>query len=424
MGFAQATVSRPDGSREVHGFFSTMGDGLYDSQVACFSLNPCHNAPWWDLRNVAHGHETQVDIYDINGTLLSQTMRQYQAVCPPSGVTGTPTGRWGNFLGNLVSGMDRNNPVAVCDLQPTQVDQVILDGSSDPAAPRATTSYRFDHPAPVAGPFVLTAYMTSTNDTLLTTARQLSATAPVGESGSATTVGTGTGWGEIYSKGFAGAWGSGPPTPSGNGWILNATTLEGQTVTPGTWLVNGIKISLGTAGTTTADIHVRAYKRSPAGDYYWIGDFVSPAATITSAPGTYSFSGTGKPTSFAAGDKLYLEVVLNISANSAPAGAALTIYMNNGAAGQNVALPGYQSGPVSDPYGRLTTTTSTSIVGGATGSPTTIVHFQNYVWNDAVTATATGATGTYVVNRVAFVDTEDPAVNTLGCTYSYYEGQP
>ncbi len=151
MGFAQAKVTNPDGSVDVHKYYATMGYGVYDlGQVTVCSSNlppigPCHNAPWWDIRNAGHGHEIEVDHYDTDGTtLLSKATNQYQAVCPASGVSGTPAypGTWGNWDGNLVSQLDRNNPVASCDIQQTQSDSYTYDGAG--SGPQSTTTYIYD----------------------------------------------------------------------------------------------------------------------------------------------------------------------------------------------------------------------------------------------------------------------------------------
>ena len=151
MGFAQAKVTNPDGSVDVHKYYATMGYGVYDlGQVTVCSSNlppigPCHNSPWWDIRNAGHGHEIEVDHYDTDGTtLLSKATNQYQAVCPAAGVTGTPAypGTWGNWDGNLVSQLDRNNPVASCDIQQTQSDSYTYDGAG--SGPQSTTTYAYD----------------------------------------------------------------------------------------------------------------------------------------------------------------------------------------------------------------------------------------------------------------------------------------
>lgn len=148
MGFAQTSVSKPDGSSETHKFYSTEGWGLYDTtQITCEENppNPCHNDPWWDLTNVAHGHEYEVDSYATDGsTLLEQVKTQFQAVCPPSGVSGSPNGGYGTWGGNLVSELDHSNPVAVCDVQAKQLDDYKYDGASGNSVAHSTTSYAFD----------------------------------------------------------------------------------------------------------------------------------------------------------------------------------------------------------------------------------------------------------------------------------------
>jgi RHS repeat-associated protein len=153
MGFAQVGVSHPDGALDVHTFDATTGWGVYDNtQITGCAPNmqppgptPCPDAPWWNLTNAAHGHETELDRYDTNGTtLLSKTTTQYQAVCPPTGVSGSGslTG-YGNFGGNLVSELDHSNPVAACDVRPTRSDTTTEDGSSASGVPDQTTTYGY-----------------------------------------------------------------------------------------------------------------------------------------------------------------------------------------------------------------------------------------------------------------------------------------
>ncbi|GCE13576.1 RHS repeat-associated core domain-containing protein [Tengunoibacter tsumagoiensis] len=137
MGYAQTTVFLPDGAREVHNFYSTEGVGIYDTnEVVCYSGSPCHASPWWHLANAAHGHEYEAFYYDTDGsTLLKHTTNTYQAICPPSGVAATPTqtsqGRTYTWDGQLVSELDHNNPVAVCDIQQTQGTSETRDGTGN-----------------------------------------------------------------------------------------------------------------------------------------------------------------------------------------------------------------------------------------------------------------------------------------------------
>ena len=148
MGFTQASVGNPDGSVEIHKYYSTEGWGVYDTtQITCFENppNPCHNDPWWDLTNAAHSHEYELDRYATDGsTLLQQVKTQYHAVCPPSGVSGSPTVTgYGNWNGNLVSELDHGNPVGVCDIQMTQTDTYAYDGATG-TVPDLTQTYTYD----------------------------------------------------------------------------------------------------------------------------------------------------------------------------------------------------------------------------------------------------------------------------------------
>src|SRR5579875_2182905 len=144
MGFAQATVNEPDGSVVVHKFYAGEGWGIYDpSQVKCYTSAPCHTDRWWDLANAAHGREYQTLTYDANGTtLLSEVDTTYTATCPPTGVAPTPPQGSITWDGMLISDLDHNNPVVVCDIEQTQQVTKTYDGASNPAT--TTTSWTYD----------------------------------------------------------------------------------------------------------------------------------------------------------------------------------------------------------------------------------------------------------------------------------------
>src|SRR5439155_22472078 len=72
-----------------------------------------------------------------------------------------------------------------------------------------------------------------------------------------------------------------------------------------------------------------------------IGDFTRAAVAITSATVNVNYTGTGIATDFNVGDKLYIDALLNVTANTALAAAAITVYMNNAQAGEQVVSPGY-----------------------------------------------------------------------------------
>ena len=135
MGFAQATVALPSGGKEVHKYYATQGIGIYDtSQVTCYAPHPCHASPWWNLNNAAHGREYQALYYDTDKTtLLKQTDNTYTSTlstcrgCSPR-QPGVDAGKTYTWDGNLVSELDHNNPIAVCDVQQTQSVDQIKDG--------------------------------------------------------------------------------------------------------------------------------------------------------------------------------------------------------------------------------------------------------------------------------------------------------
>ncbi len=75
-----------------------------------------------------------------------------------------------------------------------------------------------------------------------------------------------------------------------------------------------------------------------------------------------------------------------------------------------------------DGYGRVITTQVSSDDSGSPGSPSTITTRTVYVWNDAVTATATSATGAYLIAFPAYTYTVDEDGKRANCTYTSYDG--
>src|SRR2546423_7169558 len=108
----------------------------------------------------------------------------------------------------------------------------------------------------------LSVYSTNTNSTTLSTARLLVTGTGAGSTNTFTSkCGTSTGYSEMYSQGTTNAWAAAGSiaAPSGNGFLLEAATLDlsGNTFVAGTWTprFRG-KISVGTA---VVDIYVRSY---------------------------------------------------------------------------------------------------------------------------------------------------------------------
>jgi RHS repeat-associated protein len=147
MGFVGVSEYFPDGSKIGHRYYATEGWGVYDtSQVSCTA--PCANDSWWHLTNAAHGMEFEATYYDTdNATVLKQDKTQYSVACPPPNVAATPpytNPAWGNWNGNRVSGLDHNNPVAVCSVLPSQVDHFQFDGGGAWKVPQSTTTYAYE----------------------------------------------------------------------------------------------------------------------------------------------------------------------------------------------------------------------------------------------------------------------------------------
>jgi RHS repeat-associated protein len=142
MGFGTVTVGNPDGSKEVHQYPGTLGRGVFDPNdplfaSQCTTANPCLRSPWWDPANATHGHEIELDRYNPDGSLQQVVQTHYRALCPSSGVAG-------DQAGNLVSELDRDNPVALCDIAPTGVDTFHVNGGSLGTAPHASTAFAYD----------------------------------------------------------------------------------------------------------------------------------------------------------------------------------------------------------------------------------------------------------------------------------------
>lgn len=100
--------------------------------------------------------------------------------------------------------------------------------------------------------------------------------------------------------------------------------------------------------------------------------------------------------------------------------ARVDVFTVEGAGGT---LPQRTTSYAYDSLGRVSAERTTSNNGGASGGPTTVVKKFEYVWNDAVTATPTSATGRYLLDFEAFADVEDAAGSRYRCTYTSYDGQ-
>lgn len=193
----------------------------------------------------------------------------------------------------------------------------------------------------VTAPTRFAVYLSSANDTLVATARTLLTTAPSSETsaqGSGQTTKSGTGWVELWSQGRGTATvtpaASEPTTPTGQGFILDSTALEGGQFPADVWRPS-LKVSAPATGFVGVCV-AKIWKRSSAGAYTLIARCASSSVTVGTSATVCAFTATaGSLTNFNAGDKLYVEVLFQIttgSSNNTATNRVISLYENGGLA--------------------------------------------------------------------------------------------
>lgn len=197
----------------------------------------------------------------------------------------------------------------------------------------------------------LTAYLSINNATTPALANQLLTGANGGSTTTRnSTIGTSTGYGEVVSRGSGAAWAAAGSigAASGNGFAIDSTVLEGQQTISGNWTPSlRMQTSL---GSITADIICRIMRYSGStGTYTTLATITLAAQSITTTAATYALAATSiGVTSFGAGDKLYVDVWLNITANSTGSGSATIKLIESssatlGSTSAQIVTPGYQA---------------------------------------------------------------------------------
>lgn len=132
-----------------------------------------------------------------------------------------------------------------------------------------------------------------------------------------------TGWGEIVSQGSSSAWPAlgAIGTPSGKGFFMDTTILDGLSIAAGNWSGN-VRISANAAGTVSANLTVRVYRYHPGTTTYTlITSWTLNAQAWTTTISTSALPSTSAAAiAFAAGDKLYIDYWANITANTSGTG--------------------------------------------------------------------------------------------------------
>lgn len=153
--FAKVQVNQPDSSSQLYLYDTMTGWGLAEPGFTCY-ISQCQVAPYFTNQNslpptALAGKEIEEDDYNFqdSGTLLAVKKWTWDANCKPGGF-GVSGGGPPNNPGDqyLISQLDQNNPVVVCDPRATQEDDYTLDGVttnlSDPRVVHKTTSYSYD----------------------------------------------------------------------------------------------------------------------------------------------------------------------------------------------------------------------------------------------------------------------------------------
>lgn len=198
----------------------------------------------------------------------------------------------------------------------------VADAQSSNATPNTISLYK----AVGGSPTPLSVYGTSVASTTLPNAGQLAKQTGGTDSGISTKLGTATGWGEVTALGTSAAWASagssGAIAPTGKGWLLDSNVLHGQTLQAGNFtFALTSRVTLGTA-TATMLLRVWAYDTS-LGTYTAIGSMTLAGQSLTATKTTYTFAPTAfSAFTFSATQKLYIDCLYNITANSTGSSSA------------------------------------------------------------------------------------------------------
>lgn len=154
--------------------------------------------------------------------------------------------------------------------------------------------------------------------TTVTTADNLTTSPSGSTAGTTTKVGKLTGWGVLFSQGSTATWPAGASEPAFgdvHGFLLDDTSLEGQTIQAGTWSFESF-FSMSTAS-VTGEIHFRAGVRHSDGTFTEIVNGSTGTVTVTTTSTQKTCTATqAADVTLAVGDKLYIQLDLNIASTT------------------------------------------------------------------------------------------------------------
>jgi len=156
MSFLSVRVIAPDSSYHYSSYGATTGWGLAENGISCY-LSSCVTASYFQnsgsiLASALAGKEVAADDFATdNQTLLARHLWTYALLCPSPGAphstgAGGPPYDPGNT--QLISQLDENNPVVVCDPRVSQENIYQVDGTTrnpdDSTTVHQTISYSYD----------------------------------------------------------------------------------------------------------------------------------------------------------------------------------------------------------------------------------------------------------------------------------------
>lgn len=166
----------------------------------------------------------------------------------------------------------------------------------------------------------------------LTTANQLSTVTGPGLGTGVPLTGSSTGYGEIPSQGSAAAWPAGGslPSPSGDGFLWDSTVMEGNSIVAQTFNPYLVLRTSPTGGDLYADAYFRIYKYNASGPTYTLiaacknsGLHFQGGINVIASTG-WTNNTLASTVNFSTGDKIYMDVILDITSNTVMGSPFLT----------------------------------------------------------------------------------------------------
>lgn len=150
--------------------------------------------------------------------------------------------------------------------------------------------------------------LSAASSTLTTAATFASVTGGTGTTVN-TSITSGSGYYELLGKGGTSSANVSLPTPTGNGWLWDVITLEGNTLQSGTYTYT-VALAIGSGTITANSFTIRTYKYN-AGTYTAINSATSTSFSITTTLSGFVQTASVSSVAFSTGEKFYVDAFLN-----------------------------------------------------------------------------------------------------------------